>query len=83
MSPLAYCTVWFVIGVLTYPPPHIDHLIQSLQPKEIIADLSNYKSYVNDGDEIINPMALNFMNPHHKERLNSTLKLGCEVFVVG
>jgi competence protein ComEC len=44
MSLLAYCTVWFVIGVLTYP--HIDHLIQSLQPKEIIADLSNYKSYI-------------------------------------
>ena len=43
MAPLDYCTVCFIIGVLTYP--HLDHLIQHLQPKEIIADVSNYKNY--------------------------------------
>lgn len=67
MSPLAYCTVWFVIGVLIVdenllydflslagcivvlrysPKVHLDHLIQHLQPKEVIADGSNYKSYI-------------------------------------
>ena len=29
------------------PKVHLDHLIQSLQPKGIIADGSNYKSYIN------------------------------------
>ena len=64
MSPIAYCTVWFVIGILTYPhiahfhaavpfvvlcnspKVHLDHLIQQLKHKEVIADGSNYKSYI-------------------------------------
>ena len=69
MSPIAYCTVWFVIGILTYPhiapfhaavpfvvlckssKVHLDHLIQQLQPKEVIADGSNYKSYIKRWEE--------------------------------
>ena len=35
-----------LIALRNSPKVHLDHLIQSLQPKGIIADGSNYKSYI-------------------------------------
>jgi competence protein ComEC len=43
MSPLA----GNLIVLRNSPKVHLDNLIQSLQPKGIIADGSNYKSYIN------------------------------------
>jgi hypothetical protein len=63
MSTLAYCTVWFVIGVLTYPHIATFHaaipfVLFCLQPKEVIADGSNYKSYTKRWEQSCKPHAI-------------------------
>ena len=71
-----------LIALRNSPKVHLDHLIQSLRPKGIIADGSNFKSYINRWKKAVSPMVLSFMTPQQKARLYSTLKLCCEVFVI-
>jgi hypothetical protein len=41
------------------------------------------KVILSDGEKAVSPMVLNFMIPQQRARLYSTLKLCCEVFVIG
>ena len=40
-----------IVVLRNSPKVHLDHLIQQLQPKEVIADGSNYKSYIKRWEE--------------------------------